>query len=135
MHARLPGHGPTIVVANHESMLDPFILGCALDRDLRFLAMAELWRFRLLAWVADGLGGIRVERGQGDRDALAEARAALENGEAVAIFPQGAVRMPGRRHRGAAKLAVVTGAPISPSGSSARRRPFHAAAWVSRGYG
>jgi len=111
---RLPASGPAIVVANHESVLDPFVLGCAVGRDLRFLAKAELWRYRPFAWAMDGLRAIRVERGRGDRDALAEAMRALEAGEAVAIFPQGAVRASGSWHRGAAKLALATGAPIVP---------------------
>ena len=111
---RLPASGPVIVIANHESVLDPFVLGCAVERELRFFAKAELWRYRPAAWAMDGLRAIRVERGRGDRDALAEARRALEVGEMVAIFPQGAVRATGPWHRGAAKLALATGAPIVP---------------------
>ena len=106
--------GPAVLIANHESVLDPLVLGCAIERDLRFLAKAELWRYRPVGWAMDALRGIRVDRGRGDRDALAEARRALEAGEAVAIFPQGAVRAGGPWHRGAAKLALATGAPIVP---------------------
>ena len=40
--------------------------------------------------------------------------AALEEGEAVAIFPQGRVRFDGPWLRGAARMALVTGAPILP---------------------
>jgi 1-acyl-sn-glycerol-3-phosphate acyltransferase len=111
---RVPATGPTIVVANHESLLDPVVLGCAIERELRFLAKSELWRLRPVAWLMDGLGGIRVERGRGDRAALDEARRALEAGEALAIFPQGAVRVPGPWQRGAARLALATGAPVVP---------------------
>ena len=110
----IPARGPLIVVANHESVLDPFVLGCAVERDLRFLAMAELWRHRPVAWAMDSLHAIRVERGRGDRGAFEEARRALEDGEAVAIFPQGTVRATGPWHRGAAKLALATGAPVVP---------------------
>ena len=111
---RLPARGPAIVIANHESVLDPFVLACAVGRELRFLAKAELWRRRPVAWAMDRLNAIRVERGRGDRDALAEAQRSLELDEAVAIFPQGAVRAVGPWHRGAAKLALATGAPIVP---------------------
>ena len=111
---RLPVRGAAILIANHESVLDPLVLGCAVERELRFLAKAELWRYRPVAWAMDGLRGIRIDRGRGDRDALAEAQRALEAGEAVAIFPQGAVRAVGPWHRGAAKLALATGAPIVP---------------------
>jgi 1-acyl-sn-glycerol-3-phosphate acyltransferase len=111
---RVPAAGPVIVVANHESVLDPIVLGCAIERELRFLTKAELWRWRLVGRLLDLLGGIRIERGQGDRAALGEAQAALEAGQAVALFPQGSVRSQGSWHRGAAKLALATGAPLVP---------------------
>jgi len=111
---RVPATGPLIVVANHESLLDPIVLGSAFERELRFLAKAELWRHSPIGSVLDLLGGIRVERGRGDRDALAEAGRALDAGEAVVVFPQGMVRSTGAWHRGAAKLALAAGAPVVP---------------------
>ncbi|MEP6893495.1 MAG: lysophospholipid acyltransferase family protein [Gaiellaceae bacterium] len=110
----LPAIGPVIVAGNHVSVLDPIVLGAALERDLCFLGKAELWRFRPLAWILDGVGAIRLERGRGDLEALARARSALELGKVVAIFPQGAVRGDRRWRRGAARLALATGAPIVP---------------------
>jgi len=101
-------------VANHESVLDPLVLGCAIERELRFLAKSELWRFRLVGPLLDLLGGIRIERGRGDRGAFGEAQEVLDSGEAVALFPQGFVRSTGAWHRGAAKLALATGAPVVP---------------------
>jgi 1-acyl-sn-glycerol-3-phosphate acyltransferase len=65
-------------------------------------------------WVLDGLGAIRIKRSQGDQLALARMRQALDAGQAVAIFPQGAVCGDRVWHRGAARLALVTGAPLVP---------------------
>ena len=108
--------GPAIVVANHDSLSDPFFLGAALERPLRFLTKRELWRYRLAGRLLDALGGIPVERRRGDLDAVASAARALEDGAAVAIFPQGTVLGPADRpwQRGAARLALTTGAPIVP---------------------
>ena len=111
---RLPVTGPVVIAPNHDSVLDGIVLGAAISRELRFLAKAELWRSRLLAWVLDGLGAIRIERGHGDQLALARVRQALDAGQAVAIFPQGAVRGDRVWHRGAARMALVTGAPLVP---------------------
>ncbi len=111
---RLSASGPAVVAGNHDSVLDGIVLGAAIERDLCFLGKAELWRFRPLAWLLDGLGAIRIERGSGDVEALARAKHALESGRAVAIFPQGAVRGDRRWRRGAARLALATGAPIVP---------------------
>jgi 1-acyl-sn-glycerol-3-phosphate acyltransferase len=120
--------GPVIVVANHDSLSDPFFLGAALDRPLRFVAKRELWRHRLAGWTLDALGGIPVDRSRGDLGAVAAAADALAGGDTVAIFPQGTVLGPPDRpwQRGAARLALTTGAPLVPVaivGSSAVLRP------------
>ena len=108
--------GPVIVVANHDSLSDPFFLGTAIERPLRFLAKRELWRYRLVGHVMDWLGGIPVERTRGDVAAVAAAARALDEGAAVAIFPQGTVLGTRDRpwQRGAARLALTTGAPPVP---------------------
>ena len=111
---RLPVSGPAVVAPNHASVLDGIVLGAAISRELRFVAKAELWQSRLLAWMLDGLDAIRIKRGCGDHLALARMRQALDAGQAVAIFPQAAIRGDRVWHRGAARLALVTGAPLVP---------------------
>jgi 1-acyl-sn-glycerol-3-phosphate acyltransferase len=111
---RFPATGPAVVAPNHESFLDGIILGAAISRDLRFLAKAELWRFRLLAWALDSLGAIPIERGHSDYLAAARMLQALAAGQAVVIFPQGAVRGDRSWKQGAAHAALVTGAPLVP---------------------
>lgn len=111
---RLPVTGPVVIAPNHESVLDGIVLGAAISRELRFLAKAELWRSRLLAWALNGLGAVGIKRGGGDHLALARMRQALQAGQAVAIFPQGAICGDRVWHRGAARLALVTGAPLVP---------------------
>ena len=108
--------GPLLVVANHDSLADPFFLGTALDPPLRFVAKEELWRHRAVGIVLDALGAIRVRRGRGDLEALAAAADALRAGDAVVLFPQGTVLGDEGRpwHRGAARIALRTGAPLLP---------------------
>ena len=110
----LPATGPAIVAPNHDSWLDGIILGAAVPRELRFVAKAELWRSRLLAWMLDGLGAIPIERGRNDYLAAARVLQALAAGQAVVIFPQGAVRGERVWQRGAAHAALMTGAPLVP---------------------
>ncbi len=110
----VPATGGVVVVANHLSAIDPFVLGAAVPRQLHYMSKAELWRWRPLGWAMDGLGGFPVDRGRGDRDALARGVELLEQGEAVGIFPGGRVRWEGAWFRGAAKLAFRAGAPILP---------------------
>lgn len=120
--------GPVVVVANHDSLSDPIVLAVALERPLRFLAKRELWRSRLAGRLLDALGGIPVERSRGDVGAVRAAARALDDGAAVAIFPQGTVLGSEDRvwHRGAARLALITGAPLVPValiGTNAVLRP------------
>jgi 1-acyl-sn-glycerol-3-phosphate acyltransferase len=89
---QFPATGPAIVAPNHESVLDGIVLGAAIPRELRFIAKAELWRSRLLAWALDGLGAIPVERNHGNYLTAARVLQALASEQAVVIFPQGAVR-------------------------------------------
>ena len=111
---RLPATGPAVVASNHESFLDGIVLGAAIPRELRFVAKAELWRSRLLAWMLDGLGAIPLERGHSDYLAAARVLQALAAGQAVVIFPQGAVRSDRAWKQGAAHAALMTGAPLVP---------------------
>ena len=103
--------GPVIVAANHESLLDPPLLALTARQPLHFLAKVELWRYPPGAWLMDALGGIPITRDR--RDLLSVGRAAelLRAGESVALFPEGTVRG-GPLTRGAARLALATGAPL-----------------------
>ncbi|HEY7730000.1 MAG TPA: lysophospholipid acyltransferase family protein [Gaiellaceae bacterium] len=111
---RVPVSGALIVAANHESLVDPFVLGTAIPRTLHFVAKEELWSTALSAWILDWTGTIPVARGRGDMGAMGRARDVLEQGEAIALFPEGGVRRHGPWLRGAARLALATGTPILP---------------------
>jgi 1-acyl-sn-glycerol-3-phosphate acyltransferase len=113
---RIPGQGAVILAANHESILDPWLLPLATRRPVRYMAKAELWRYRGVRWVMEKFGTFPVERGTGDRGAVGRAAQLLAGGELLGIFPQGTcLPFPDRRwYRGAAKLAIATGATVVP---------------------
>ncbi len=105
--------GPVIVAANHESLLDPPLLALVARQPLHFLAKVELWRYPPGAWLMDALGGIPIRRDRRDLLSVGRAEELLRAGESVAIFPQGTVPG-GAWTRGAARLALATGAPLVP---------------------
>lgn len=105
--------GPCIVVANHESMLDAALLPLAAREPLRVMAKEELFRTRPGAWLLEALGAFPVGRGRGDREALDRAAELLAAGAAIVIFPAGTVGGESW-HRGAARIALHTGAPLVP---------------------
>lgn len=109
--AALPPAGEgVLVVSNHDSWLDPLAIGDTLmraGRPLRFLAKDGLWRWRVLAALLDGIRQIPVSRGTGDGAALRAAVDALNDGEAICIFPEGTISRGSqlRARRGVARLA------------------------------
>lgn len=107
--------GPCVLAPNHDSLSDPFFVGAAVPRPLRFLAKAELFRFPL-GPVVRSLGAIPVRRGEGDQAAIASAVAAARAGSTVVIHPQGTVLGDEGRpwRRGAARVALQAGVPLVP---------------------
>jgi len=124
----LPRTGPLLLASNHRSFLDPFVIGTLLRRPVYYMAKRELFEKRWQAWILNALGAFPVDRGTGDADAMATARAILARGDCVVVFPEGTrVRTGplGEPRRGVGRLALETGAPVAPVaviGSDAVRR-------------
>jgi glycerol-3-phosphate dehydrogenase (NAD(P)+) len=113
----VPASGPVIFASNHRSFLDPFIVGVLSRRPVYYVAKSEIFKNRLVAWFVSSLGAFPVRRGAGDPDMLATARAILERGDCLLIFPEGTRTRPGslgRPKRGVGRLALETGAPVVP---------------------
>jgi 1-acyl-sn-glycerol-3-phosphate acyltransferase len=124
----LPRTGPLLLASNHRSFLDPFVIGTLVRRPVYYMAKRELFEKRWQAWVLNALGAFPVDRGAGDRGAMDTARAILERGDCVVVFPEGTrVRQGplGDPRRGVGRLALETGASVAPVaviGSDAVRR-------------
>jgi glycerol-3-phosphate dehydrogenase (NAD(P)+) len=113
----IPSSGPVLLAANHRSFLDPFVIGALARRPVYYMAKRELFERRPQAWLLNGLGAFPVDRSAGDEHAMATARAILERGDCVVIFPEGTRVRPGplgRPHRGVGRLALQTGARVVP---------------------
>ena len=113
----VPARGPFILASNHISFLDPPLLGVACPRRLRFLARADLFRKPLLGFYLRSVGVIPLKRGETDLTAVRSALVRLDQGEGVAIFPEGNRQLTGRlgvAKRGVGLLAEVAQAPIVP---------------------
>jgi len=123
----IPAEGPAVVAPNHKSFWDSFFIGVCTRRHVRFMAKTELIQAgygRMLV----RLGAFPVRRGQADEDALETARIVLRQGGLLALFPEGTrVRDPdelGQPRRGAARLALETGAPFVLSATAATEKIF-----------
>jgi 1-acyl-sn-glycerol-3-phosphate acyltransferase len=113
----VPAEGPVILASNHRSFLDPFLIACLVRRPVYFVAKRELFGIAPVAWILGALGAFPIDRGRSDEDAMATARAVLERGDCVVIFPEGTRVRPGPLgvpRRGVGRLALQSGAPVVP---------------------
>jgi 1-acyl-sn-glycerol-3-phosphate acyltransferase len=116
--SNVPLTGALVMTANHLSMLDPPLIGCACPRELRYMAKAELFRYPILGRLFRRLGGFPVERGTADVSAIRTALHHLREGRAVLLFIEG-TRGTGEYllppTPGATLLARQSGAPVLPT--------------------
>lgn len=120
-----------VVVANHESQADPFLLSF-LPWDMRWVAKEDLFKQPLSGWAMRLGGDIPLRRGEGEsvRACLLECERAIRAGISVMMFPEGTRSPTGDLlpfKDGAFDLAIRAGVPILPIALAGTRamRPKH----------
>jgi len=127
---RVPREGGYLLVSNHASNLDPPILGCMLEREVHYLAKAEMFENRLLARVFRSINAHPIRRGGVDRQAMKECGELIRNGALLTIFPEGTRTHDGEMQApkpGVAMIAVQARARCLPAyiAGSYRAWPRH----------
>ena len=106
-----------VVACNHVTNFDVFPLQLSLPRPIFYMAKAELFKFPLMDVALRNLGAFPVYRGEKDAWAKKHARAVLEHGQTLGMFPEG-TRNKGRglgiAKTGTARMAIDTNSPIVP---------------------
>jgi len=119
---------PVVYVANHNSFLDIFALsylereeGTFLDKTvgLKYLAKSDIFLIPWVGWLMGLVGQISLDRNarKEGKDILCHARAKLQNGVSVVVFPEGTRSRTGQMAPykvGAFKLAVEEGVSVIP---------------------
>lgn len=124
----IPRKGPVIVASNHISFWDPPLIGAWVNRNLHYLAKAELFKNRVFGAMLTAYNCIPIQRGPQARSALRGAEGVLDRGGAVLIFPEGTRSKSGYLlppRAGISHLAAVSRTPVVPariSGSNQIRR-------------
>jgi 1-acyl-sn-glycerol-3-phosphate acyltransferase len=110
--------GPAILCGNHISNMDPVLLWIVAPRPVRFMAKAEAWDNKLMAWGLPRVWAFPVKRGEPDRRAITVASEVLRDGHLLGVFPEGTRNTDGTAEAqdGAAFLALRNGVPIVPLG-------------------
>ena len=115
----VPFEGPALLVANHMSHVDGFLVGACVQRFIRFMVWQPIYEMKAFHWLLRRANAIPVGTG-GGRDTVESIRAArreLAAGHIVCIFAEGAISRTGNMlpfKRGMEKIVEDSGVPIIP---------------------
>ncbi|MCC6660810.1 MAG: 1-acyl-sn-glycerol-3-phosphate acyltransferase [Phycisphaerales bacterium] len=115
---RVPVVGAALLVANHQSYMDPPIVGCPIyRRHLDFVARGGLFDNPAMGRLFSLLHSVPVKEDGGDTGAIKEVLRRLGAGRAVLIFPEGSRTTDGEVaefKRGVAVLVKRSCCPVIP---------------------
>lgn len=116
---RLPRKGGALFLSNHQSFLDPLVIGVWVPRPVSYLARDNLFRVPVVGWVLKHTCVMPINREGGGAAAIRETLKRLDEGFLVGIFPEGTRSSDGALQEfkpGFAALVRRTDLPIIPVG-------------------
>lgn len=115
----IPESGPFVVVANHASLLDPYLIGyTSIKRQVGFMAKIELFRVPVFGSIIRGLGAFPVNRGGRDQEAIGKFHDFLHSGKPLVLFVEGTRTLTGELQpakKGAGMLIYNAKVPVIPA--------------------
>jgi 1-acyl-sn-glycerol-3-phosphate acyltransferase len=109
--------GPAIMAANHQSFLDPPLVGITCRNELYFLARKTLFEKKLLGPIISRVNALPVDLSRGDLTALRAVLKLLKEGHRTVIFPEGTRSLTGQiqvARPGIGMIIARTLAPVVP---------------------
>lgn len=85
---RVPKSGGVLLLANHLSFIDAFILTAASPRPVRFVIVSRYLDKKAISWFLELFGAIPITPGR-SRDAIRVTAQRLKEGDFVCLFPEG----------------------------------------------
>ena len=122
---RLPKSGGGLLLANHQSFIDPLLIGLPLRRPVSFLARDTLFPVPLVGWILRHTYVMPLDRDGGSAAGIRETLRRLDDGFLVGLFPEGtrsADGSMGTLKPGFAALVRRTELPIYPVGIAGAHR-------------
>ncbi len=113
----VPFRGPALLVSNHLSHVDGFLVGACVQRFIRFMVWKPYYELKALNWFLRKTKAIPVGGGRAAIEAIRGARQELTAGHVVCIFAEGAISRTGNIlpfKRGMEKIMDGVDAPIIP---------------------
>ncbi len=116
--------GPVLLAANHESFLDPPLIGLIYPDEVRFLARKSLFK-GLFGPVIRGWNAVPIDQDRPDIAGLKGIIKRLRQGEKVLVFPEGQRTVDGELAQGQPGIGLIVsraGAPVQPIRISGARQ-------------
>ena len=116
----LPRRGAALLVCNHTSFADPFLIGACTPRFIRFLMYRHFYETKGIHWLAKLMGAIPISEEDKPRELVESMHTAqdrLREGDLVCIFAEGAITRTGnllRFRRGFERITRGLPVPIIP---------------------
>jgi 1-acyl-sn-glycerol-3-phosphate acyltransferase len=85
----LPRRGPTLIIANHQSFLDPVGVGLGVPRHIHFLARKTLFRNPLFGRWLRVVRAVPIDQEGVGKEGIRNVIRSLNAGHAVIVFPEG----------------------------------------------
>lgn len=85
----VPRTGGALLLANHQSYLDPVLVGTRLRRPITFMADSDLFKNKYFGWLIRNLHAFPVRQGKGDVGAIKQSIQLLHDGHMLNIYPEG----------------------------------------------
>jgi acyl-[acyl-carrier-protein]-phospholipid O-acyltransferase / long-chain-fatty-acid--[acyl-carrier-protein] ligase len=114
--ARLPEQGGVLLLPNHVSYMDAFLLSVALDRPIRFVIWDTIYKVPMFTGILQLFGAVPIAPARA-KDAVRGVAAALKEGQVVCLFPEGQITRHGmvnEMRRGFELMARQAGVPLVP---------------------
>jgi len=113
----IPRTGGVLVAANHQSYLDPPLIGAYLPREMHFMARRTLFNIPLFGALIGRCNAFAIERDTADVKGVKNAIDRLQRGNILLVFPEGTRTRDGtvgRMKAGIGILAERAAVPIVP---------------------
>jgi 1-acyl-sn-glycerol-3-phosphate acyltransferase len=85
----IPKSGGALVLSNHQSHLDPVIIGSCFNGRLNYVARDTLFGFAPFRWLIESLDAIPIDREGMGLSGIKETLRRLKREEMVLLFPEG----------------------------------------------